>query len=178
MSRYFHTRAEQAAARGKEFLKADNLESAKECLAEAERWKEKAIQAEGGQIGASVHESRAPKGVPLDIETKDTREGNEPYDEVKESDNGLQEPNVPDDIVGKTQNGLGGIGSLVKSGESRVGLPVLGVTRNEVVGAAMDELPQMACTTCTLAEDCPEFRDGYLCAYNDLFKGSFCAECG
>lgn len=48
-------------------------------------------------------------------------------------------------------------------------LPV--ISSGAAIGAAMRALPRLACSTCAISDDCPEFRDGYLCAFNDLFAG-------
>ncbi len=48
---------------------------------------------------------------------------------------------------------------------------IRGVSTGAVIGAAMQALPRLACSSCAIADDCPEFQDGYLCAYNDLFQG-------
>lgn len=33
-----------------------------------------------------------------------------------------------------------------------------------------DKFPKLACDTCYAAQNCPEFKPGYLCAYNKIFK--------
>lgn len=45
-----------------------------------------------------------------------------------------------------------------------------GHIRSAAISEVFDNLPRLACSTCSIAEDCPEFRDGYVCAFDDMFK--------
>ena len=33
-----------------------------------------------------------------------------------------------------------------------------------------DSMPKMACNTCYKAQDCPDYKEGYVCMYNKMFK--------
>lgn len=33
-----------------------------------------------------------------------------------------------------------------------------------------DNMPKMSCNTCYKAQDCPDYKEGYVCAYNKMFK--------
>lgn len=37
-----------------------------------------------------------------------------------------------------------------------------------------DKYPKLACNTCYSAQTCPEFKEGYVCAYNKMFKRFDC----
>lgn len=57
--------------------------------------------------------------------------------------------------------------------EGNVHLPVVVNVRSNIAletSRLNDAVPKFACSTCTISSECPEFREGYVCAFNDAFK--------
>jgi len=56
--------------------------------------------------------------------------------------------------------------------EGSVHLPVVTAESTDLAleHSKLEKLPKFACSTCTISSECPEFKEGYVCAFNDAFS--------